>query len=60
MRVVEGWRWSYAAIQRITGTHAKPDPSKNQAYQSIEETMNPHVGKDDEIGKAKMCDPQVP
>ena len=50
---------SHAAIQRVTGIPAKPDPSGNQAYRSVEETADPHDGIDDKIEKAKMCDPQT-
>ena len=56
---MEGSRWSHAALQRITGTPAKPYPSGNQEYQSVEETADPHAGLDDKIDKEKMCDPQT-
>ena len=49
LRVVEGLRWSQAAIQRVTGTAAEPNPGGNQAYQSVEETADPHAGMDDKI-----------
>ena len=59
VRVVKGSRWSHAAIQRVTGTPAKPEASGNQAYQSVEETADPHAGMDDKIGTAEMCDPRT-
>ena len=59
VRVVEGSRWSHTAIQRITGTPAKPNPSGNQAYQSIEESVDPYAGLDDKIDKAQMSEPLI-
>ena len=56
---MEGSRWSRTAIQRVTGTPAKPNPGGNQAYQSIEEPVDPHTGLDDKLDKARMSDPQI-
>ena len=59
VRVVEGSRWSHTAMKCITGTPAKPNPSGNQAYQSIEEPVDPHACLDDKIDKAQMSDPKI-
>ena len=57
-RVVEGSRWSKDAVNRITGTPAKRNPSGNREYEAVEESLEPHAIPEDDQA-ARLDDPQV-